>query len=72
LTSVSLPSTIKKVEWRAFDKCSVLTTFTIPDSVTEIEFDNRDYGPYGSFSKCPKLTLASQAALKKRGYTGTF
>jgi len=70
LTSVSLPSTIKKIGSNAFQECSNLTTVTIPESVTSISFDVSRY--YSSFYKCSKLNLASQAALKRVGYTGSF
>lgn len=69
LTSVTFPSTIVKIGANAFRGCSALTTVVIPDSVENIQFDTWDGG---SFSGCSNLTLASQAALKKRGYTGRF
>jgi len=73
LTSVTLPSTIEKIGRDAFQGCSTLTTITIPDTVGNITFEHSysDSGNSG-FSGCPKLTLASQAALKRRGYTGAF
>jgi hypothetical protein len=67
LTSVSLPSTIKKIGYAAFRSCEALTTVTIPDSVTAIEGDSNNEGSLmGAFYLCPKLTLASQAAIKRR------
>jgi hypothetical protein len=66
LTSVSLPSTIKELGLYAFATCPVLVTVTIPDSLTSIEFGD------AVFQGCPKLNLASQAALKRRGYTDRF
>ncbi|MDR1179554.1 MAG: leucine-rich repeat domain-containing protein [Spirochaetales bacterium] len=66
LTSVTLPSTFEKIGGDAFSGCSALTTIVIPDSVGNITFDS------SSFRGCPNLTLASQAAVKKRGYTGSF
>jgi hypothetical protein len=66
LTSVTLPSTIKKIGNGAFNACNELITFSIPDSVEAIEFDNYAFG-YNA-----KLNLASQSAIKRRGYTGSF
>lgn len=58
-----------------------LVTVTIPDSVETIEFPGysgwEDYFNPGTransaFAKCPKLGIAAQAGLKKRGYQGSF
>jgi hypothetical protein len=59
LTSVTLPSTIKNINDKAFRSCAALTTVTIPDSVKWIEIEE------DAFANCPKLTLATQARLKK-------
>jgi hypothetical protein len=66
LTSVTLPSTIQKIGRQAFQDCSALTTITIPNSVEKIEF--KDY----VFDGCSKILLATQARLKKLGYTEKF
>jgi len=70
LTSVALPSTITSIGSGAFRLCTALISVTIPDSVENIGF------PYGmsdtSFRGDEKLNLASQAALRRRGYTGDF
>jgi hypothetical protein len=70
LVSVTIPSTIKSIGSGSFRNCTALTTVTIPDSVENIEFESGGYG--GSFGGNGKLNLASQAALKRRGYTGNF
>jgi hypothetical protein len=71
-TSLTLPSTIKKIGSGAFSICDSLTTVSIPDSVETIEFIFT-YAIYNNaFENCPKLNLASQAALKRSGYTGKF
>jgi hypothetical protein len=66
LRSVTLGAGIRNIERLAFANCASLTTLVIPDSVAEINFG------YKAFDGCGKLTLASQAALKKWGYTGGF
>jgi hypothetical protein len=70
LSSVTLPSTIKKIGYSTFASCPVLAAVTIPDSVAAIEFGDGRY--VSTFSSCPKLTLASQAAIKRRGYQDSF
>ena len=37
LASIEIPSTTRKIEWRAFHLCSSLTTFIIPSSVMILE-----------------------------------
>jgi hypothetical protein len=59
LTGVTLPSTIWKIQDSAFAGCSSLTTLTIPGSVEWIEVSG------SAFSGATKLTLASQAALRR-------
>jgi len=70
LTSVTLPSTIERIGSRAFSGLSALTTIVIPDTVENISFENS--GGWASFYGTSNLTLASQAALRRRGYTGGF
>ena len=86
LTSIALPASIKKIHLGAFYGCLTLTTVTIPESVEKIEFyyyrswvgrdelgltqdKSEEMGP---FQNCPKLTLASQAALRKAGYKNEY
>jgi len=72
LTTFTLPASIKKIGSRAFADCKALTTVTIPDSVETLEFVQYPHDSSGVFFGCSKLPLATQAALKKRGYTGKF
>jgi hypothetical protein len=80
LTSVTLPSTIAIIGEYAFGGCSALAAVNIPESVEEIFFgsiflperENIKTRATETFSGCGKLNLASQAALKKRGYNGKF
>ena len=66
LTTVTFPASITQIDAVAFIQCAALTTVTIPDSVASINFAN-----YGEFQGT-KLSVASQAALRKRGYTAGF
>jgi hypothetical protein len=66
LTSVTLPSTIQKIGDYAFYSCNSLITVSIPDSVEIITFY------YSTFNNCQRINLVSQAAIKRRGYTGSF
>ena len=70
LTAVTLPASIRYISASAFVGCSALTTVTIPASVERIEFGKGISG--SSFSGCSSLNLASQAALRRVGYTGEF
>jgi hypothetical protein len=70
LTSVTLPSTIKKIGNSAFSGCSALTTVTIPDTVENIEMSDILYN--APFEGCKNINLVSQARLKKVGYKGSF
>ena len=75
LTAITLPASIKEIGWRAFATygSSNLFTVTIPDSVETINFRAISYGGSSdAFKGCSNLSLASQAALKKRGYKGRF
>ncbi|MCL2044205.1 MAG: leucine-rich repeat domain-containing protein [Treponema sp.] len=66
LATVTLPEGLTAVGTMAFAGCSSLTTVTIPDSIEAITFG------VGVFSGSPRLTLASQAALQRVGFTDSF
>jgi len=79
LTEIALPASIKKIGFWAFATTNIfvssnLTTVTIPDSVETIEFPKELFWgrSNAAFEGCSKLSLASQAALKKRGYRDSF
>ncbi|GMO52220.1 MAG: hypothetical protein Pg6C_17680 [Treponemataceae bacterium] len=67
LTSIAIPEGVTKIGENAFSGCYALTTVTIPDSIETIEFSQNS-----AFQWCSKLSLASQAAIKRRGYRGNF
>ena len=71
LATIALPASITKIEGEAFYGCSALTTVTIPASVEKIEFGGSVYGGFAwtAFRDCSRLNLASQAALRRVGYT---
>jgi hypothetical protein len=72
LTSISLPSTIDRLT-AAFASCTSLTTVNIPNTVTSISFDPAPYtGQTKTFFNCSSMSLVSQVALKRLGYTGDF
>jgi hypothetical protein len=78
LASIALPSTIQRqmvevlgvsyyeenIRNRAFADCTALTTVTIPNSVEGIQISP------AAFVYCDKLDLASQSALRQRGWSG--
>ena len=66
LATVTLPSTIQSIGDRAFSGCTSLTTINIPETVTSIRFGSN------TFSGCSSLSLATQATLRRMGYTGSF
>ena len=66
LASVSLPASITTIGVQAFYGCSALTTVTIPSSVTRITFGSPDVFWDNN------LNAASETAIKRIGYTGSF
>jgi hypothetical protein len=75
LTTVTLPASLRFLEYEAFRYCSSLTTVTYPDTIQVASLGDAAWGggevpeDVGSaasvFKDCPKLSLASQAAIKK-------
>jgi hypothetical protein len=79
LTSITLPSTIRRIGGGAFLNCSSLAAITIPEAVRQVEFGgntrNQDFRTLTigyPFQGCSRLSLASQAALRRVGYTASF
>lgn len=71
LTDVTFPASITTMERLVFYSCTALTMVTIPETVVRIDFGR--YSAYiNAFQGCGRLNLASQAALKRVGYTGNF
>ena len=71
LTSVTFPSTIREISYEAFHLCRSLTTVTIPASVQRISFPGIEGEPNDAF-RLTRLNAASQAALRRVGYTSSF
>jgi hypothetical protein len=61
LASVTIPDSVKYIGQEAFNDCKSLTTVTI--SPVKRNFND-------SFRNCPRLGLASQAALRAAGVYG--
>jgi hypothetical protein len=54
-----------------FARCEELKTIVIPDSVATLSFASEN-GVQDTFLYSRKLDLATQAALKKRGWNGNL
>jgi hypothetical protein len=66
LSSVVIPDSVKMIGLRAFENCGNLVTVTISPVKRDWESESE------AFDGCPKLSLASQSALRAAGYTGWF
>jgi hypothetical protein len=70
LTEITLPAQGRITIWpRAFENIKTLTTVNVPATLTKINFSG---GAGDQFKGCSNLTLASQMALRKLGYSGDF
>lgn len=67
LKSVTLPSTLTKIENYAFSDCSALTEVIIPEG-TKIDYKSDMF----AFIRCTSLSLATKAKIKATGYNGYF
>lgn len=75
LQSVNLPASLKSMASYGFYKLENLTELIIPDSLTEIEFEETVYSGLPSAQTQflgTSLNLATQKRLKDLGYTGKF
>jgi hypothetical protein len=68
LTTISIPDSVVEIEDDAFGGCANLSTVTFSPDI------KRKWGDWmdNVFENCPKIPLATQAALRKAGYTGSF
>jgi len=64
LKTISIPDSVKEIGSGAFGHCSGLTSVVFSPDIKR-KWDSCFFG-------CKKLDLASQSALKKAGYTGSF
>lgn len=70
LESINLPMRYLSIGEAAFKNCSSLKNVTIPDSIPDSLVGKKTYSIDGSaFEGCLSLSLATQAQLKKLGYT---
>ena len=64
LTSVTVPSGVKKLGWFAFSGCTSLTSVTLPASVESIGYD--------AFAHCVKLTLKCPSGSYAERYAASY
>ena len=64
--SVTIPSSVRHIDWFAFNGCFCLESITVPASVTTIEYGAFDYCPSSMAVICPKGSYA-EAYAKSRG-----
>jgi hypothetical protein len=62
LTAVTFPESLQSIGGGAFENCSALTTVIYPDTIQITSLANSQFPV---FDNCSKLTLASQAAIRK-------
>ena len=73
LHTVIIPEGVTYIGPAAFAGCTALTTVTIPDTVERIEFGDPNRSvPSHAFEGSSRIPLATQALLRRLGYTGAF
>ena len=60
--SVTIPSSVRHIDWFAFSGCTCLESITIPSSVLSIEYGAFDYCPKTLTVKCDKGSYAEAYA----------
>ena len=65
LQSVNLPTSLQKLGGKVFANCINLVDLQIPESLSGFRM-------YDDFYNCPKLPFATQAQLRRMGYTSSF
>lgn len=71
LKSINLPKSLTVIEYEAFFRISSLSEIIVPEELSSVEFKTNDFGYTYAF-RGTSLPLATQAKLKKLGYTGDF
>lgn len=71
LTEITLTPNIIEIWSKAFKDVKTLTTVNVPATLTRIGFRS-GAGDHDHFKGCSNLTVASQMALRKLGYSGDF
>ena len=71
LKSINLPKSLTVIEDEAFFQISSLSEIIVPEELSSVEFKTNVFGYTNAF-RGTSLPLATQAKLKKLGYTGDF
>lgn len=71
LKSINLPKSLTVIEYEAFFRISSLSEIIVPEELSSVEFKTNVFGHTDAF-RGTSLPLATQAKLKKLGYTGDF
>ena len=73
LKSITLSKNLKKIGESAFFQCEYLEEVIIPEEIQKVEFvKDTKFNVSKAFCDCPKLSLKSQAALRRIGYDEDF
>jgi hypothetical protein len=70
LQTVSIPDSVVEIRGSAFRGCTNLSTVTFSPGIKR-KWDGGSFSE-NCFEDCPKRPLATQAALRKASYTGSF